>query len=234
MPRRGLAACLVLATAAVAHADASTVAVPSLQSPLALRSRIEARSEDSCSQSFASSSEETEITLRVDASGHAELGFERTQRHVFGPSRGRFSEGERDFSYTTERATLAYTGRATRASGALELRFDQVRQGRVEAAGMGDAPEPTTTTAAATLRLTCRVEPTDVYPAHPPTVPTYPADGESAARVPLVRCAFPDGVPSGLGHVEEVGGELVLGRAEGVVLHYARGYGGAASLVRLR
>jgi len=231
--RRLTSLAAVLALAATAQADTSRIAVPSLALPLDVAMRLEADTEHSCSQSFASTRETSTVSLRVDRRGNAVLEVDRLRRHTFGPSRGRYQQGARDFSHTAERETHRYQGRARRSGAELELSFGEDRRGRVEIAGPGQTPAPPPTTdGQTTLRLLCRIDSVEVYPP-PASAGAYAAAGETGEPAPLVRCAFPDGVPDALGLLGEAGGELSLGRGAGVVQHYHRMFGGGDSLVRL-
>lgn len=215
---------LIVGLASLARADAQGVAVRATSFPLALSMRLDASGEHGCSQSYASSSEDATVHLSIDAAGVALLALDRTAHRTFGPSFGRWQEGERDVSHTTERLARRWYGRASAAGSGFEVRFDRVAGARVEYQGYGDVPLPPLAPGPATLRLACRVENADVYGAPPPSwPPERAADGETPTSIPLVRCAFPDGLPDDFGALARAGAELVLGAGTGVQLHHHDG-----------
>ena len=118
-----------------------------------------------------------------------------------------------------------------RAGRVLELDLDQDETGQDRYSGRGDRPPLATQAAAASLRLTCRVAPTDVWPAGRLA---FPGDGERASSASLLHCRFvPEEVPDAFGLLAEASPELVLGRNEGVVLHFNRAFGSEQTLLRL-
>ncbi len=224
---------LIVGLASLARADAQGVAVRATSFPLALSMRLDAGGEHGCSQSYASSSEDATVHLSIDAVGNALLALDRTARRTFGPSFGRWQQGDREVSHTTERVARRWHGRATAAGSAFEVRFDRVEGARVHYQGYGDMPLPPLAPEPGALRIACRVENADVYGAVSASWPPHlPAQGEAPTSIPLVRCAFPDGLPDDFGALAQAGAELVLGLGAGVQLHHHEGLGESGPILR--
>lgn len=195
--------------------------------------RVEAHSESSCSQSFAWSRDRTSVALRVGRDGRATLEVDRESVGQFGPSPGAYMRGERTFDRHGERVIARWVGRASTTAEGLVLTFDEVHEGHARHLAASAPPAPATTRGAADLRVECRVAPADVYPSPPQGSPSLAAPGETATRVPLLRCVFPGGVPPAFGLLAQAGGELVLGARGGVVLHNEHRLTHSGSLLRL-
>lgn len=202
----GLAAPLGVVLATHAHAQSAAPDLTTVALPLDLRGGIEASSEHGCSQSFASSSSRTALRLAVGARGAATLTVDLESHETFGPSPGRYAEGDRDFTRTTELARAVLHGQATRSGADVVIRFDRAERASVTFTGYGTLPLPPATTASITATMRCTIAAVDLLPAEP-------SDGEQPTRSSLLECTFDAPIPP-LDRFE--GAALVLGRGEGV------------------
>jgi hypothetical protein len=206
--RLSIAVSLALsAVAAVASAQQGSFEVTSLAGALDLRGRLERSGEHGCSQSFASSSDQATLALTVDARGAATLAIDLEHRETFGPSPGRYAQGDHEFTHTTELARVVMTGRAARTGSELEVRFDRVARSSVRFTGYGTLPLPPATTTALTGTLRCRLAPIDV-------MPSQWSDGEVATQSALLQCAWDGGAPAPLDALDAPA--FALGRGPGV------------------
>lgn len=183
-----------------------TVDVESIDGPLSLVGVLQRSGSHGCSQSFASSDDLAAMQLTVDAQGRATLTMELQHHDTFGPSPGRYAEGERDFTYTTERGHAVLMGNAVRRGAGLAIRFERMRESHVRYQGMGTLPLPEATETPVTYAMHCEIARADV-------LPKEPAENERATSHSLLRCA-PEGAFHGLSAFESP--TPTFGRMNGV------------------
>ncbi len=192
--------------------------------PLALRGALEGSRDHGCSQSHESVSRTADLSLSVDASGVARLEVSARMDSVFGPSRGRFAAGDRDFTYIHEETRAVLSGRATAIPRGVELAFDRIEEASIRWQGHGSLPLPPATSSPTHVSLRCELASTDVLPAE------WSAS-ESPSAHTLLACRW-SAPPSALA---DIGADvLYLGRGAGVrTIASQRDFGGRTDAVRL-
>ena len=119
----------------------------------------------------------------MDSRGAARLTADIASHSIFGPSPGRYSEGNHEVTQTTELIHVAMTGTATRVLNAVEIHFTSSLRASVRFSGYGTLPLPPETTLAVDATLRCDLARVDVLPA-------IQAEGEQPTPMTLLRCAF--------------------------------------------
>jgi hypothetical protein len=120
--------------------------------PLVLRAKVHVASQHGCSQSEASQAVISEISLTVSG-GQVKLAIEAFESSSFGPSAGRYMQGDRNFHRDSTRWRWTYTGVAERAGGKLLLQFNRLET-VVDRRGGIDYQEPRHEAAATTVTCT--------------------------------------------------------------------------------
>jgi hypothetical protein len=184
------------------------VALPAAGSPFELGGGIQRSSQHGCSQSFASSSDNARLRLVVDARGGATLTLDLERHEVFGPSPGRYADGDHDITHTTELARATFTGQASRTRNGVDIELTRLASANVRFTGYGTLPLPAPTVTRASATLRCQLARIDV-------LPTQAAEAERPTAMSLVECRF-DSAPTIFERLIESSPSFVLGRGAGV------------------
>ena len=78
----------------------------------------------------------------VTPSGAATLTFEMNEFQVLDPSRGRYAQGDRDFTQIHEVTRRVWTGRYRREGGVIRVAFDRPANAMVRVGGYGEPTLP--------------------------------------------------------------------------------------------
>lgn len=161
-----------------AWAQAPSPEIGTLTLPVTLRGELLASREHGCSQSWEVSSSRTDLELRVDARGHAELALEDHDETVTG---SRSSGGS---SAIHEHTRELWSGTATLAGGVLRVSLDRATRASARWQGPGTLPLSSPAPYAGTATLECRIARVDVLPA---TL----RPGETPRTLSLAACTLP-------------------------------------------
>ena len=220
---------LVVGFSSVAAADVSGLAVRSLRFPLRTRAVVQASSEDSCSQSSASTNTTATLSLRITRSGRATLELDRIDHFRGGPSYGAYRAGDRSPpSFVTSREVHSFRGRAERRGQSLELLFTRDRTASARVQGHGEPSLPPAESGATSLRLLCSRAEAHIFPATGPVT-----DPSTAERADILQCTFPDGAPAAFSFLEARPQTLYFGRGPGILTSHSRRFGAADTTLRL-
>jgi hypothetical protein len=177
------------------------VAQAGLALPLDLHGVIERASEHGCSQSFATTSGQASLALRVSARGAATLTIDGHVTSTIGSSR--FSHAPTR-TVTTAQHAITWTGTASLVAGEVFADFTTQAAAEMLWAGTGTGPLPAPTTSSVASRLRCHAERVDVLPA-------AATPGEHASPMPLVACTWEGEPIAPFDRYLDVGAPFLLG-----------------------
>ena len=156
---------------------------------LHLTGRTHATSENSCSQSWAMSSEAASFTVDVSAQEAVTLTIDRTHRSTMG-SQPMFGDGASSPpTVIQEHAQVTLTGTAQRGARTLDLHMTEMTLATSRWQGEGTLPLGAETTRAVTLDIHCDASPVVVFEvAQYETQP--PVEGAPSHTETLYVCRF--------------------------------------------
>ncbi len=163
---------------------------------LHLSGRTHATSENSCSQSWAMSSEAASFTVDVSAQEAVTLTIDRTHRSTMG-SQPMFGDGASSPpTVIQEHAQVTLTGTAQRGARTLDLHMTAMTLATARWQGEGTLPLGAETTRAVTLDIHCDASPVVVF-----EVAQYetqqPLEGAPSHTETLYVCRFTDPASAG-------------------------------------
>ncbi|HOX44491.1 MAG TPA: hypothetical protein PK668_12885 [Myxococcota bacterium] len=104
-----------------ADTQAGAAALPA--APYTLKLKLHVGWEHGCSQSMERFGEVGTLTLAVDGAGAATLELDLFHAHTFGPSFGRYKQGDHEFTHQDSRLRARWKGKAVKRGAALVATF---------------------------------------------------------------------------------------------------------------
>ena len=219
---RALALALALLCATAASAD-----------PLVVRTVFEIDDEHGCSRSFATRGVFGLLTLEIRDDSTATVSLETREINIFGPSRGSFQQGDREFTERRSKVRKTWTGLAERTADGWTVRLDRVEVASVDQPQEGGSPFPPATASAAALVLACRQASVSVFPPVQDPFLRWDTAGQKSEPVDVLACEA-DQELFDLVHLITVDGALILGSGGGIVVSGRHTMGGGKDRQLLR
>lgn len=162
--------------------------------PLTARLIFDIGREHGCSQSFASTNIDGLLTLDVAADGAAELSLETHTLHIFGPSLGRFREGDTEFDERREKQRQLWRGQAKRTGDSMMVQMKVIEHAHTNLPRWGDLPFPAPTTSTSNLRLDCTLGEVAAYPPPEREFAEQLIEGLETSPVKAWQCTASDAI----------------------------------------
>lgn len=205
---------LVLASLSVVSlAAAQASGLPNFSAPMVLRGGLDRRTENACSRSHAHGTSQLRSVLRVARDGAVELEITADSRSFMGPSRARFSMGDRETSELGHALHAVLRGHATLGPDAMRIDFVEADLETAYWSGPGTLPLGPLVTHPFVASLTCDRVTRPVLPAGPAV------DGEVPSDRAIAECTW-SSVPSELAWYGDT--RLYFGAGDGVIEHDER------------
>lgn len=133
------------------------------QVPVTYRLAFDVSLEHGCSQSHESRGTDGSLVLEVNEKNEATLTVHAQYTSVFGPSFSKFQQGYDDFSTIFNTEHSVWTGTAERTENRINVTFHTIESASIKWMDYGNPDLPLATTSAASLGLSCKIAPTEVY-----------------------------------------------------------------------
>jgi hypothetical protein len=196
-------------------------AVPPAPAKLRFTADLDLHSEHGCSQSHESRGARGSVSLVIDPNDHATLTVHLEGSTVFGPSPGRFRQGDRDFVHTPNRTHDAWQGSVVRCDDTLHVRLTRVLSSRDQHGSWEDAALPDAAASNADLSVVCRAGTLSAFALPSDGSTIWALEGEPTERVAVLICELKEELFE-LQDLVLVDGALPLARSPDLVLYGSR------------
>jgi hypothetical protein len=161
--------------------------VPTL--PLKAGLVVDLDSSHGCSRSFASQTWDGSLELVITARGVATLKLAVSGRYSMGPSRGMYTQGDRNFSRHKNRIAAEWRGVAKRTPMAISIQFKTLKRAEIDNwVGQGEPPLPSPTKGPTSLALHCESEQLETYGPVPDSGFVWAEPDASTAPTAALTC----------------------------------------------
>ncbi len=145
-----------------------------------------------CSRSHVSRGLNGRVSLDIHSDSDVRFSIALRENRVFGPSRGAFSQGDRDFTYTRKALTRVFRGHFERDVDELSVVFDTIENATAEAGGHADLQLPPPTKVQARAELICREGTVEAYDPVSDGPSYLVTEGQTPSATPVLLCRIAD------------------------------------------
>ncbi|MFH1436940.1 MAG: hypothetical protein ABIJ56_14625 [Pseudomonadota bacterium] len=164
------------------------------------------------------------LDLLVTAADKAELSLDIKEYLTFGPSLGKFKQGQTDFTHRFWLEKRAWKGHAERRGDTLIVTFETVDAARQEFDLYSKGSLPPAVQTASTLELTCRYDELDVYGPAAKSKSVLNVDKEKPKKTRALLCKPSQEEFDWYQEYVLIGESLPFGAAPGFILGYSKMY----------
>lgn len=143
-----------------------------------------------CSRSHVSRGVNGRMSLEFLRDRRVRMALVMRENRVFGPSRGAFSRGERDFTHTRKALTRVFRGYLERQGDELRITFAEIDNAAAEVVGHGELQLPVPTTVPARAGVVCREGSVESYDPVATAETFSVTEGQTSSPTTVLLCRF--------------------------------------------